>query len=140
MGIENGVLITHDYLRQQGLYRMSPSTGVAVVLNTLTTMVGFAVLVIADHRGLQSLGRVLTIGMACCLFSSLVILPTLMAWLTRSRAGSEPSAQRPPQADRGPIELRPHAAVHRRIDGPHPLVKPTPLVPRRASSQRSTKP
>ena len=58
MGMENGVLITHDYLSQRGPYRMSASTAVAVVLNTLTTMVGFAVLIIADHRGLQSLGRI----------------------------------------------------------------------------------
>jgi hypothetical protein len=64
---------------------MSPSTAVAVILNTLTTMVGFAVLMLADHRGLQSLGRVLTIGMSCCLVSSLIILPAFLAWLTRNR-------------------------------------------------------
>jgi len=85
MGMDNGVHIIHDYLSQRGQYRMSPATSVAVVLNTLTTMVGYAVLVIADHRGLQSLGRVLTIGMTCCLFSSVVILPTLLAWLSRRR-------------------------------------------------------
>jgi hopanoid biosynthesis associated RND transporter like protein HpnN len=85
MGMENGVLIMQDYLGQRGPYRMSAATGVAVVLNTLTTMVGFGVLMVADHRGLQSLGRVLTIGMTCCLFSSLVILPALLAWLSWHR-------------------------------------------------------
>jgi hopanoid biosynthesis associated RND transporter like protein HpnN len=85
MGMENGILITQDFLRQRGRYRMSGSTGVAVVLNTLTTMVGFAVLMLAAHRGLQSLGRMLSLGMGCSLVSALLILPTLMTWLTRNR-------------------------------------------------------
>ena len=38
-------------------------------------MVGFGSLMIASHQGLQSLGRVLTIGVSCCLFTSLVMLP-----------------------------------------------------------------
>ncbi len=85
MGVDNGINIVYDFRRQTDRYRMSPSTAVAVILNTLTTMVGFAVLMIADHRGLQSLGRVLTIGMSCCLVSSLVILPAFLAWISRNR-------------------------------------------------------
>jgi uncharacterized protein len=89
MGVDNGVNIIYDFRRQIGRYRISPSTALAVMLNTLTTMVGFAVLMIADHRGLQSLGRVLTIGMACCLFTSLVMLPAFLVWITRSRQDEE---------------------------------------------------
>ena len=70
MGVDNGINIVYDFRRQTSRYRMSPSTAVAVILNTLTTMVGFAVLMLADHRGLQSLGRVLTIGMSCCLVTA----------------------------------------------------------------------
>ena len=50
---------------------MSTATTTAVLINSLTTMVGFAALMVASHQGLQSLGRVLTIGMSCCLFSAL---------------------------------------------------------------------
>jgi hopanoid biosynthesis associated RND transporter like protein HpnN len=89
MGMENGILITQDFCRQRGRYRMSAATGVAVVINTLTTMVGFAVLMIAAHRGLQSLGRMLSLGMACSLISALLILPTLMTWITRNRKDAE---------------------------------------------------
>ena len=89
MGVDNGINIIYDYRRQHGKYRMSPSTAVAVILNTLTTMVGFAVLMIADHRGLQSLGRVLTIGMSCCLVSSLIILPAFLVWIARNRQEKE---------------------------------------------------
>jgi hypothetical protein len=66
-----------------------------VILNTLTTMVGFAVLMIADHRGLQSLGRVLTIGMSCCLVSSLIILPAFLVWITRNRLEEEQEMPEP---------------------------------------------
>jgi len=91
IGIDDGVHVVHDFRCQQGPYRMSPSTACAVLITSLTTMVGFGSLMIADHRGLQSLGRVLTIGVSCCLFSSLVILPALMNLLRRgSRDPVEP--------------------------------------------------
>jgi hypothetical protein len=114
MGMENGVLITQDYLPQRGPYRMSASTGAAVMLNTLTTMVGFAVLIIADHRGLQSLGRMLTIGMSCCLSSSLLILPALLVWLSRHR--------KPEDLGTSPPAREPESRPRRRIDMAHPGV------------------
>lgn len=105
MGVDNGINIIFDYRRQHGNYKMSPSTGVAVILNTLTTMVGFAVLMIADHRGLQSLGRVLTIGMSCSLFSSLIMLPAFLVWLTRNRKEEGEEAEEPvkPMVEEEPL-------------------------------------
>jgi uncharacterized protein len=95
MGMDNGINIVYDFRRQLGRYRMSPSTAVAVILNTLTTMVGFAVLMLAVHRGLQSLGRVLTIGMSCSLVSSLIILPAYLAWITRNRRDEDQEMPEP---------------------------------------------
>jgi hopanoid biosynthesis associated RND transporter like protein HpnN len=94
IGLENGVNIVHDFRRQGPRYRrMSSATSVAVMINSLTTMVGFGALMIAQHQGLQSLGRALTIGMACCLFSSLV-LPNLFCVLRQGRlaAGARQAA------------------------------------------------
>ena len=85
IGIDDGVHVIHDFRRQRGRYQMSPSTASAVLITSLTTMVGFGSLMIASHRGLQSLGRVLTIGVSCCLFTSLVMLPAVLAWATRNR-------------------------------------------------------
>jgi hopanoid biosynthesis associated RND transporter like protein HpnN len=116
MGMETGVLITHDYLRQRGRYRMSAATGVAVVLNTLTTMVGFAVLMVVDHRGLQSLGRMLTIGMGCCLFSSLVVLPALLVLLTRNRPTETLPEIPSGQTGQWGVESSAPAAAHCRVD------------------------
>jgi hypothetical protein len=73
IGVDTGVQIIHDYLREPYPYRMNPSTAGALVINTLMNIVGFGGLMIASHRGLHSLGRVLTLGMACCLLSGLVM-------------------------------------------------------------------
>jgi hopanoid biosynthesis associated RND transporter like protein HpnN len=131
MGMENGVLIVQDYLTQRGSYRMSASTGVAVVLNTLTTMVGFAVLIVADHRGLQSLGRMLTIGMSCCLFSSLAVLPALLVWLTRNRKAVELTPTRNPQSLRPALGSPLSGGPSRRFETAHPSLSPNLIVPRK---------
>jgi predicted RND superfamily exporter protein len=85
IGVDYGVHIVHEFRECKGPYRMSPGTAVAVLVDALTTIVGFGSLMIATHQGLQSLGRVLTIAVTCCLFSSLVMLPALLALMTRNR-------------------------------------------------------
>jgi hypothetical protein len=40
---------------------------------------------IASHQGLQSLGRVLTLGITCCTITSLITLPAMLTWITRHR-------------------------------------------------------
>jgi predicted RND superfamily exporter protein len=81
LGAENGIHIINDFRRRTGRYhRMSAATTTAVILNSLTTMVGFAALMVASHQGLWSLGRVLTIGMSCCLMCALVLPNVLVLW------------------------------------------------------------
>ena len=84
IGVDTGVQIVHDYLREPHPYRMNPSTSAALVVNTLMNIVGFGALMIASHRGLHSLGRVLTLGMACCLLSCMV-MPSLLQLLPDMR-------------------------------------------------------
>jgi len=50
----------------------------AVTLNGLTTISGFGCLLIAHHRGIWSLGLLLTIGSATSLAASLIVLPALI--------------------------------------------------------------
>jgi len=113
IGIDDGVHVVHDFRRQTGRYRMSPSTASAVLITSLTTMVGFGSLMIASHRGLQSLGRVLTIGVSCCLFSSLVMLPAFLVWVTRNRPRLEPQGDLPTEE---PVVPR----IRRRDPAHHP--------------------
>ncbi|MBX7071900.1 MAG: MMPL family transporter [Pirellulales bacterium] len=113
IGVDYGVHIVHDYREQRGPYRMSPSTAVAVLVDSLTTIVGYGALMIASHKGLQSLGRVLSIGVTCCLFTSIIMLPALLRWMTRHRSEVDDDAELN-DADRH--LLRPY----RRVDGAHP--------------------
>ncbi|MEC8320332.1 MAG: MMPL family transporter [Planctomycetota bacterium] len=62
----------------------------AVIVTALTTGIGFGSLVFAQHRGLESLGLVMAIGSACCLLSTIVLLPTLTS-VGRSRPGRGPT-------------------------------------------------
>jgi hopanoid biosynthesis associated RND transporter like protein HpnN len=81
IGIDDGVHVVHDFMRQRGPYRMSNSTASAVVITSATTMIGFGSMMTSHHRGLQSLGQVLTLGVFCCLVSSLFVLPPLLSCL-----------------------------------------------------------
>jgi len=57
-----------------------------VVLNGLTTIVGFGSLLIAAHRGIFSLGLLLTMGCACGLVASLIVLPIVLRLITPTAA------------------------------------------------------
>ena len=94
IGVDTGVQIVHDYLREPHPYRMPAATSAALVINTLMNIVGFGALMLASHRGLHSLGRVLTLGMACCLLSCMV-MPSLLQLLPDMRPKKRP-AEEPP--------------------------------------------
>jgi len=127
IGIDAGVHVVHDFCAQRGRYRINPSTASAVVVNTATNMAGFGSMMIASHRGLQSLGRVLTLGLACCLFTSLVMLPALLTLLGNRR---HKAAEEAPE-DEGDEALR---SPERRGDRGEPA--PQPVVRSRAGPAR----
>ena len=83
IGIDDGVHVVHDFRSQPSGYSLNDSTATAILLTSLTTMIGFGSLMLASHLGLQSLGRVLTIGVSCCLFTSLIMLPALLSWISQ---------------------------------------------------------
>jgi predicted RND superfamily exporter protein len=135
IGIDDGVHVVHDYRRQQGRYKLSASTATAVLITSLTTMMGFGSLMLAGHRGLQSLGRVLTIGVCCCLFTSIILLPALLAWFTRNRTDAESVESVEPRETAAP---RTSPAL-RRVDEPHDrseAAPPAPATPRRTRPRR----
>ena len=86
IGVDEGVHIVHDFAAQRGRYRMSGSTMNAITLTSLTTMVGFGSLMIASHRGIHSVGVVLAIGVASCMFVSLILLPAILTVLSGGAA------------------------------------------------------
>lgn len=62
---------------------LTSSTGPALLLSGVTTMVGFASLMTAHHRGLASLGFVISIGVAVNFGGSLIFLPAMRRALRR---------------------------------------------------------
>lgn len=86
IGVDNGVHIMHDFhSKSNEVYSTSPSTINAIMLTSTTTMVGFGSMMVSAHRGLYSLGAVLTIGVGSCLALSLITLPALLTLLSRHR-------------------------------------------------------
>ncbi len=81
IGIDDGVHMMHRY-REEGrgrIGRVLRHTGRAVMLTSLTTIIGFGVFELAHHKGLESLGRVMVIGVGACFLASITALPTLLA-------------------------------------------------------------
>jgi uncharacterized membrane protein YdfJ with MMPL/SSD domain len=88
----------HDALERPGPYRISASTANSVLVDALTTILGFGALMVASHKGLESLGRVLTLGVTTCTITSLVLLPAILS-LLRPGAGSDASEEVDEAAD-----------------------------------------
>jgi len=108
IGIDDGVHMVHDFLRTGRPFRVSRATAAAVVLTSATTMVGFGSMMLARHQGLRSLGQVLTLGVFCCLVTTLAALP---AWLNRVPWTVRPA----PDAEISPGSVRvPRAEPSRR--------------------------
>ena len=72
---------------------MTSSTGVAVLLSAMTTIVGFSVLIapqIVTVAPIRSVGVTLVLGIASTLMFSIILVPTL-AWMTGFHKRSNPS-------------------------------------------------
>ncbi|MEZ6045965.1 MAG: MMPL family transporter [Planctomycetaceae bacterium] len=89
IGVDDGVHVLHDFRANPGRYQVSASTANAVVLTSLTSMIGFGSMMVAAHRGLYSVGQVLVIGIGSCMFVSLVTLPSLLTILDQFRVPRE---------------------------------------------------
>jgi hopanoid biosynthesis associated RND transporter like protein HpnN len=88
IGIDDGVHILHRY-RVEGpgkIRAVFSSTGKAVMLTSITTMLAFGSLSFATHRGLGGLGIVLFIGVGTCFLTSVLILPALLGWMEKKHA------------------------------------------------------
>ncbi|HEX9821741.1 MAG TPA: MMPL family transporter [Methylomirabilota bacterium] len=80
--------------REHGGPLIARSTIMAVLVNGLTTVVGFGSLMLAHHRGIFGLGLLLTLGTAASLIAALIVLPVLLRLLHRPVA---PPAPPPPE-------------------------------------------
>jgi predicted RND superfamily exporter protein len=77
LGIDSCIHVTHRAI-DGGLVSGFGSTRRAVIVTALTTTIGFGTLLWAQHRGLRSLGEVMTIASVACLASSVWLLPAML--------------------------------------------------------------
>jgi hopanoid biosynthesis associated RND transporter like protein HpnN len=85
IGVTNGIHILNRFAEEQNPSILARSTGKAVLVSGLTAMAGFGSLMLARHQGIQSLGKVMTTGLATCMIAGLTFLPALLNLLILQR-------------------------------------------------------
>lgn len=83
IGLVFGVHVVHRSCEEGGDGIFGHSTGPAIAMSGLTTMIGFGSLIIARHHGVSSLGFIMTAGVGANLLTSVVFLPALMTYLKK---------------------------------------------------------
>ena len=91
IGIDDGVHLTNTFRRvhRTDMLDAVSQTGRAVVLTSLTTLVGFGTLSLSHYPGLKSMGYVAIIGISACLLASLIVLPAIFSIIGHSNQGKE---------------------------------------------------
>lgn len=85
IGVDSGIHILHRY-KQDPVNRplgLASGTGKAITITALTTIIGFAALIFARHRGISSLGFVLTVGLTLTLIACIAVMPAGLELLER---------------------------------------------------------
>jgi hypothetical protein len=86
LGVAGGVhLVARARAEGGSAAFMRTNTPRAVLLSALTTIGSFASLGISDHRGMASMGFLLTIAIAFTLICTLIVLPTVLEGLAKLR-------------------------------------------------------
>lgn len=85
IGVTNGIHILNRYAEEHTPGILARSTGKAVLVSGLTAIAGFGSLILAQHRGIRSLGLVMSIGIAMCMIAGLTFLPALLNLIGRWR-------------------------------------------------------
>jgi predicted RND superfamily exporter protein len=86
IGIDDGIHIVHRYREKKDVGQAIRLTGRAVIMTSLTTMVGFGSLSTSHFPALASLGQLALLGIGSCLLTSLLLLPSLL-WAIHKKSG-----------------------------------------------------
>ncbi len=82
IGIDNGVHIVNRFIfEKENLRQIFQHTGRALIITSLTTMIGFGCLVFADYPALVGVGIVAIFGIGSTLLTSIFFLPALLTWV-----------------------------------------------------------
>ena len=84
IGVTNGIQILNRFAEEHTPAILSRSTGKAIIVSGLTTIAGFASLMLGKHQGIISLGYVMSIGVASCMVISVIMLPALLTIMIKN--------------------------------------------------------
>jgi len=85
IGVDYAVNLYERARAENSIQKALAATGGAVALCSTTTVIGYAVLLVADNQAIQSFGLAAVIGELTCLSAALFALPALLA--LRERRG-----------------------------------------------------
>ncbi len=79
LGVDNGIhLVNRFYQSGRQLFPVIADTGRAIMITTLTSMVGFGSLAVGGYQGITSMGVLSIIALASSLVASLVVFPAIL--------------------------------------------------------------
>lgn len=89
MGIDFGIHIAHRFKVEHNIETVYRYTGKGVFLSALTTMIGFGSLgLIGKFGSVNSMGRILFVGILTCLLTAMIILPALLSFGRQKMEGA----------------------------------------------------
>ena len=89
IAVDSGIYIINRYRREDEspAQVIFSSTGIGVLLNTLTIMASFGALMVAHHRGVFSIGAVMSLGMLACQVAFVLVLPAVLELFGKRKQG-----------------------------------------------------
>lgn len=97
IGVDDGIHFYQRYLDKGfgSIGTVFRQVGSAVVMTSVTSMIGFGGLAVTNYAGLQSIGYVAITGITCALFSTLLLMPSILwfaekhgwTWITAPKQG-----------------------------------------------------
>ena len=85
ISIDNSIHTMMRINEKEDIWIHQTSTGKAILVSSLTTIIGFGSLALASHRGVSSLGLILAISLSCSLVTSIFILPFTLSLIHEYR-------------------------------------------------------
>lgn len=86
VGADYAVNVMQRYrLAEGGVRQAVVETGGAVVLCSLTTMLGYSALTVSVNRAIRSFGVVAAAGEICCVVTGVLVLPACLIWWSKRR-------------------------------------------------------
>jgi hypothetical protein len=106
-GVDGGIHIIHRYREMHSTVDAVKTTGSAVALSSLTSIVGFGALSFAQHQGVASLGRVTALGCATVFVATVILLPAMIDIFTVQSGRKRRPGEQTHGSDTGSTTSRP---------------------------------